>query len=152
MIAPQENINICFVGGVSTGKSTMLNAIFCEKLTQCKIKRTTMVPTVYVENERMTVNPFEKEDKIDNIFRTIEEKNTEIIAKTEKGEPFLINDCTELVFNVGKLDINILSESYVNVYDIPGLNDARTSKTYYQYLETNFHKFNLIILLYQLIF
>jgi GTP-binding protein EngB required for normal cell division len=147
MIAPQENINICFVGGVSTGKSTMLNAIFCEKLTQCKIKRTTMVPTVYVENERMTVNPFEKEDKIDNIFRTIEEKNTEIIAKTEKGEPFLINDCTELVFNVGKLDINILSESYVNVYDIPGLNDARTSKTYYQYLETNFHKFNLIILL-----
>jgi hypothetical protein len=40
---PNDNINLCFVGGVSTCKSTILNAIFCEELTQCKIKRTTMV-------------------------------------------------------------------------------------------------------------
>ena len=37
---PTDNINICVVGGVSTGKSTFLNAIFCEQLTECKIKRT----------------------------------------------------------------------------------------------------------------
>ena len=53
----------------------------------------------------------------------------------------------ELVFNVGKLDINILSDSYVNVYDIPGLNDARTKNIYYTYLEENFEKFNLVMLL-----
>jgi len=55
IVPPADNINICFVGGVSTGKSTILNAIFCEELTQCKIKRTTMVPTIYIENES---NPF----------------------------------------------------------------------------------------------
>ena len=55
---------------------------------------------------------------------------------------------SELVFNVGKLDINILYDSFVNVYDIPGLNDDdRTKDIYYKYLKDNFTKFNLMILL-----
>jgi GTP-binding protein EngB required for normal cell division len=138
-IIPVDNINLCFVGGVSTGKSTVLNGIFCEELTQCKIKRTTMVPTVYVENENnIDLEPQE-------IFRRIMEKNKEIIELTESGQKLDKKNYSELVFNVGKLDINILEGSYVNVYDIPGLNDARTKDIYYDYLETNFHKFNLVV-------
>ena len=143
---PIDNINICFVGGVSTGKSTVLNSIFCEKLTQCKIKRTTMVPTVYVENSKGQTEPSE-------IYRIIEEKNKEIIAATELGtelgQKLDANAYSELAFNVGKLDINILGDTgtFVNVYDVPGLNDARTQDVYYNYLETNFHKFNMIIFL-----
>lgn len=138
---PIDNINICFVGGVSTGKSTILNAIFCEELTQCKIKRTTMVPTVYVENENGSDNLDDTED----IFKIISEKNKEIIDKTEAGNSIDESDYNELIFNVGKLDINILPDSFVNVYDIPGLNDARTKNIYYKYLEENFIKFNLLI-------
>jgi len=138
---PQDNINLCFVGGVSTGKSTVLNGVFCEELTQCKIKRTTMWPTVYIENESNHDLPAEE------IYRIISEKNKEIIEKTESGQKFTKKDYKELVFNVGKLDINILENSYVNVYDIPGLNDARTKDIYYDYLETNFHKFNLVVFL-----
>jgi GTP-binding protein EngB required for normal cell division len=138
---PQDNINLCFVGGVSTGKSTVLNGVFCEELTQCKIKRTTMWPTVYIENESNHDLPTEE------IYRIISEKNKEIIEKTESGQKFTKKDYKELVFNVGKLDINILENSYVNVYDIPGLNDARTKDIYYDYLETNFHKFNLVVFL-----
>ena len=139
---PIDNINICFVGGVSTGKSTVLNSIFCEKLTQCKIKRTTMVPTVYVENAKSRTTPSE-------IYRIIEEKNKEIIEKTELGQKLDEDAYKELAFNVGKLDINILGDTgiFVNVYDVPGLNDARTQDVYYNYLETNFHKFNLIVFL-----
>ena len=139
---PIDNINICFVGGVSTGKSTVLNSIFCEKLTQCKIKRTTMVPTVYVENTKSKTTPSE-------IYRIIEEKNKEIIEKTELGQKLDEDTYAELAFNVGKLDINILGDTgiFVNVYDVPGLNDARTQDVYYNYLETNFHKFNLIVFL-----
>ena len=139
---PIDNINICFVGGVSTGKSTVLNSIFCEKLTQCKIKRTTMVPTVYVENAKSKTTPSE-------IYRIIEEKNKEIIEKTELGQKLDEDTYAELAFNVGKLDINILGDTgiFVNVYDVPGLNDARTQDVYYNYLETNFHKFNLIVFL-----
>jgi len=138
---PIDNINLCFVGGVSTGKSTILNAIFCEELTQCKIKRTTMVPTVYVENENDAPNL----DAPDHIFSQIEKKNQEIIEKTESGVQVADAEYAELQFNVGKLDINILPDSYVNVYDIPGLNDARTKSVYYKYLQRNFHRFNLVV-------
>jgi GTP-binding protein EngB required for normal cell division len=141
IVPPADNINICFVGGVSTGKSTILNAIFCEELTQCKIKRTTMVPTIYIENES---NPFNITPS-EEIFKLISEKNQEIIKKTENGEKISKNEYSELAFNVGKLDINILDDAYVNVYDIPGLNDARTKDIYYNYLEENFLKFNLVI-------
>jgi predicted GTPase len=140
---PQDNINLCFVGGVSTGKSTILNAIFSEQLTQCKIKRTTMVPTVYIENPDHW-NPFDKADATERIYAEISKKNKEIIDLTERG---IAAEYAEMVFNVGKLDINILEDSYVNVYDIPGLNDARTKDVYYKYLDDNFHKFNLMILL-----
>ena len=138
---PTDNINLCFVGGVSTGKSTVLNSVFCEELTQCKIKRTTMWPTVYVENENI------KDISTEEIYKIITEKNKEIIEKTESGQKLDSGDYKELVFNVGKLDINILEDSYVNVYDIPGLNDARTKHIYYDYLENNFHKFNLVVFL-----
>ena len=65
---PTDNINLCFVGGVSTGKSTVLNSVFCEELTQCKIKRTTMWPTVYVEND------FVQDISPEEILKIISEK------------------------------------------------------------------------------
>lgn len=135
---PTDNINLCFVGGVSTGKSTILNAIFCEELTQCKIKRTTMVPTVYVENSTHQTTS-------DEIYKKITEKNKDIIERTERGENIAKDEYAEMVFQVGPLDISILEGSRVNVYDIPGLNDARTKNVYYEYLETNFFKFNLVV-------
>ena len=138
MAIPTDNINICFVGGVSTGKSTALNSVFGKKLTQCHFKRTTMVPTVYIEN----LNDIHDSHQI---YETILRKNGEIIQKTETGQTVSKDDYTELVFNVGKLDINIIEKSFVNVYDIPGLNDPRTKATYYEYLDTNFHKFNIIV-------
>ena len=142
-IIPNDNINICFVGGVSTGKSTGLNGVFCQKLTDCKIKRTTMVPTVYVENENNS-NPFIQTPS-EQIYAHVSKKNAVIIEKTEKGQQTSAEDYEELVFNVGKLDINIIDDSFVNIIDMPGLNDARTKSIYYNYLETNFHKFNLVV-------
>lgn len=32
-----------------------------------------------------------------------------------------------------------------NIYDIPGLNDARTKEVYFQYIDNNFHKFNIVM-------
>ena len=78
---PSQNLNLCFVGCVSTGKSMLLNALFCEQLSQCKIKRTTMVPAIFIENEKENENIISSEE----IFKQIEEKNTEIIEKTESG-------------------------------------------------------------------
>jgi hypothetical protein len=136
-----KHTKFCVVGGVSTGKSTFLNGAFCQKLTQCKIKRTTMVPTCYIENN-------EALDTTEYIYKTIESKNNSIIEKTENSSSILNpEDYAELIFNVGKLDINFIGESgYIAMYDIPGLNDARTKAYYYQYLDENFYKFNVIIM------
>ena len=100
---PSQNLNLCFVGCVSTGKSMLLNALFCEQLSQCKIKRTTMVPAIFIENEKENENIISSEE----IFKQIEEKNTEIIEKTESGTKMSSSEYSELIFNVGKLDINI---------------------------------------------
>ncbi len=50
-ILPIENINICILGCVSAGKSTILNSLFCQDLSQSKIKRTTMMPLVFIETK-----------------------------------------------------------------------------------------------------
>jgi len=82
-------INICFVGCVSTGKSMLLNSFFCENLTQCKIKRTTMVPNVYVENPPNSPN-IQSSDEINNLISSV---NQEIIKKTENGNQLSIDEC-----------------------------------------------------------
>lgn len=134
-----KNTKLCLVGSVSAGKSTFLNSVFCKKFTQCKIKRTTMVPTRYIESESAI-------DTEEDIYRIVSEKNEEIIKKTESGEKLIASDYKELEFNVGKLDIKIMSKGgLVDIYDIPGLNDARTKTEYYKYLEDNFYKFNVVV-------
>lgn len=135
-----SNISICIVGTVSVGKSVLLNALFCKDLTQSKIKRTTMVPCLFIENEDLLGL-----DESQEIKRKISEFNQQIIQKTEAGEDLSTEECQELVFNVSRLDINICENTYTNIYDIPGLNDSRTKQQYYNYLQSNFYKFNVVI-------
>jgi GTP-binding protein EngB required for normal cell division len=139
MNPPDRNLNLCLVGGVSTGKSTSLNALFLKDLSECKIKRTTMVPTVYVESA--SVFP---QEHYAGIYAKVAETNAALIAKSESGSVDK-TDYAELVFQVGKLDIDIAG-CLVNVYDIPGLNDARTKTVYMDYLTAKFAKFNVVVL------
>ena len=137
---PIDNINIAILGCVSAGKSTILNAMFCQDFSQCKIKRTTMIPAAFVETESTNAqNP-------ENINKIISEKNMNIIKDTESGKPLdLKAHGIEMVFNVEKLDIKISKDYNITLYDTPGLNDARTKNEYYRYLKDNFKKFNIIM-------
>lgn len=133
-----DRINIALMGGVNAGKSTTLNSISGQTLAHCHFRRATMVPVVYVETETNTCDR-------DAVYRKISQKNKEIIKKTEAGEQVPKEEYGEMTFGVGKLDMNISDEAKIAVYDIPGLNDLLTSQIYYDYLDSSFHKFNIVI-------
>lgn len=130
-----QTINIALIGGVSVGKSTLVNAIFSKQLSSCGIKRTTMVPTIY-QNK----GSFTSSDAVDNTNRVL-------IGKTEKGENLVMEDIKEIYSPVGEINDFLKTDSNcnINIYDIPGINDARTKELYFLYISQNFHKFNVII-------
>lgn len=137
-----SNINICLVGCVSAGKSTILNAFFGRDYAQCKIKRTTMMPNKFVET-----NQTSKIDSVEKINKTISDVNAQIYAQTDRGtRPLRLEDYgNELTFYVEGMEMNIGNDIKICIYDIPGLNDARTKEIYYNYLKTNFFKFNIVL-------
>ena len=136
---PIDNINICILGTVSAGKSTILNTLFCEDLSETKIKRTTMMPTYFVErNNNMSL------DK--EINEIIKKKNNEIIKQTEKNTTLnLKNHGDQLIFNINKIHVQISKRYNVTLLDMPGLNDAKTKDEFYRYLNNNFNLFNIVI-------
>ena len=137
---PVDNINICILGCVSAGKSTILNCMFSQDYSQSKIKRTTMLPTAFVESNTFFFKSQEE------ISEEILSKNTEIIKNTESGQVLNLSSYgNQLIFEVEKLDIEISKKFNVTIFDMPGLNDARTKTQYFNYLKTNFHLFNIII-------
>ena len=137
----RNQINIAILGAVSAGKSTLVNTIFAETFSKCKIKRTTMTPQIYFETDAAKTETANE----------INEKNTEInnklIAKTQAGGTVTLEDINETVYLVPKVhDFTELEKDiYLTIYDIPGLNDGRTKDVYFEYIENNFNKFDIVI-------
>ena len=135
----RNQINVAICGPVSAGKSTLLNSLFVASYSDMKIKRTTMTPQVYYETKT--------EDK--KSTKEIKEKNREINEKLskKKGSELTISDIEETVYTVPPIKglVDLESEVYLTVYDIPGLNDAQTKDVYFQYMDNNFYKFDVIL-------
>ena len=137
----QPTINFGIIGCVSSGKSTLLNSLFCDTYSDMKIKRTTMIPQVYQCDPKIQKNKaYAKEIRKQN-----EEINKKIIEQTENKTALTIQDCYEIVYKVPPIENFIKLPSNINVaiFDIPGLNDSQTKNTYFQYLNQNFYKFDL---------
>ena len=134
-------INIAICGAVSAGKSTLLNSLFVSQYSDMKIKRTTMTPQVYYENNEL--------NKIDSKVIRQENKviNDNFIKKTENQEAISINDIKENKYIVPKVHklLELKNNVFLTIYDIPGLNDGRTKDVYFQYLNSNFYKFDIIM-------
>ncbi len=133
-------INIAICGAVSAGKSTLLNSLFVSQYSDMKIKRTTMTPQVYYENQKCSKR----------VNKEIKEANTQInkalLEKGEKGEQVNIDDIKETKYTVPPVYklVSLHPNVMLTIYDIPGLNDG-TNNVYYEYLEKNFYKFDIIL-------
>jgi len=139
----QPTINFGIIGCVSSGKSTLLNSLFCDTYSDMKIKRTTMIPQVYQCDPKIDKSKsYAKEIRKQN-----EEINKKIIEQTENKKALTIEDCYEKVYKVSPIENFIKLPSNINVaiFDIPGLNDSQTKDTYFKYLDQNFYKFDYIL-------
>jgi predicted GTPase len=139
----QPTINFGIIGCVSSGKSTLLNSLFCDTYSDMKIKRTTMIPQVYQCDPKIQKNKtYAKEIRKQN-----EEINKKIIEQTENKTALTIENCYEKIYKVTPIENFIKLPSNINVaiFDIPGLNDSQTKNIYFQYLNQNFYKFDYIL-------
>lgn len=132
------DINIAIIGTISSGKTTLLNSIFGKTLSGMNIRRTTMVPSKYniIDDD---IYEFNEKDMTDIYNQNIEYTN-KFIDKVWTSN----DDICE--FNIKKPHkfINIYSNYKINIYDLPGLNDQTTKKEYYDYVNNNAMKWNII--------
>lgn len=133
-------IKIVTIGNVSVGKSTLINAILVDQLSDCKMKRTTMTPQSYVESDNISIFDAKK----------IREKNRQINESILNSNNKLTRElCVETEYQIPYIE-NLLDDRqhemyHLKFYDVPGLNDRDTKAIYYDWIKTNFKDFDVIV-------
>jgi len=136
----RNSIRIGLVGPVSCGKSTLLNSICVNQYEDMKLKRTTMLPSVYKESNEMIYKNKEE-------TRRVYEKNKEMNRQIYAGEVELNQTNCNVVENIIPQIQNFVDlpkNIYLDIYDVPGLNDAKTKNIYYKWIENNFDQLDVI--------
>lgn len=131
--------NIAIIGTISSGKSTLLNAIFGKTYSEMKIRRTTMIPSQYKLSHLDDAN-----------LSAIQETNNKL---NEKYAGDTLWDGKEVpTFMVPTPEkFNKLSRYLdISIYDIPGLNDQKTKDIYYKWVRDNTQNFDIIYLLFDI--
>jgi GTPase SAR1 family protein len=165
MVARSCEINVALLGNVSAGKTTVLNALFRDKLGEVAMKRTTVGANyfhIYTKNHSTTACVTdgtyanadediairtESDNSVDNkrsaksILKEITEDNIRI--RENNGE-----SVQEKHFDVeleGKL-IPMIRDAILVLIDIPGINEAGTDNKYKEYVSKKWHTFDCVIL------
>ena len=98
-----------------------------------------MNPQVYFET-----NKINKKDS-----SAIKKQNSQLNKNLYNKDPksLTIEDIKETYYIVPKVKdlVNLNKNVNLTVYDIPGLNDCQTKNLYFQYLNDNFYKFDVIL-------
>lgn len=133
-------INILVVGTVSAGKSTFINSLFIKKYSDMKLKRTTMTPQIYIGCDKHDAA------QIKQIKQENERINNILLDKSHSDNAITINDIKEKIYYVPKITfIKLAKNVNLAIYDTPGLNDSKTKEIFYQYIENNFYKFDIVV-------
>lgn len=135
-------INIGLFGCVSVGKSTFLNAISGCQYSDAEIKKTTMVPQVYLENNASPTDPM--------TIRSQNKSINDFATKKIESTYFSQDDCVPIYHSIDRIcdlfDPNIIDPSIkINIYDIPGLNDSASKNIYFEWVHQNINLFDIVI-------
>ena len=136
----RNSIRVGLVGCVSSGKSTILNSICVNQYEDMKIKRTTMVPSVYMESNDIIYNS----DEISDIHSRNKRINKEMY---EKDKDLKLEDINKMEYIIPKIRnfINLPEHIYLDIYDIPGLNDGKTKDVFFKWIDQNFGELDIIL-------
>jgi GTPase SAR1 family protein len=132
-----KRINILLIGEVSSGKTTLLNSMYIKTFSDMKRIRTTMSVNIY----------YETNDKKDL------KQSTDIFDENKKHEEDMKNkQLIELKENIYKVlpsvsfgDVLSKNGYYMNVIDIPGLNDGNCNPIIYKWLDNNFKYIDVVM-------
>lgn len=133
------SIKCVVLGCVSAGKSTLINSMLISQLSNTKKRRTTMVPQVYLETDTNDTND------INQILEDNNKSNKDILD----GTVTLTNEnCNEVYHKINKLYnvFTLPSGIYLDIYDMPGLNDSTTEDIYYNYIKNHFEIFDIFLI------
>ena len=136
----RNSIRVGLVGCVSSGKSTILNSICVNQYEDMKIKRTTMVPSVYMESNDIIHGSGE----ISEIHSRNQKINKEMY---EKDKDLKLEDINKMEYIIPKIRnfINLPEHIYLDIYDIPGLNDGKTKDVFFKWIDQNFGELDIIL-------
>ena len=137
-------INIGLFGCVSVGKTTLLNAMTGKQYSDTEIKKTTMIPQAYFENN----SSMDENDS--QLIRTMNREKNEEILKDIDANMFSIEKCQPIYHNINKIydlfDPSIIDPNLkINIYDVPGLNDSESRNIYFEWVKLNIKMFDIII-------
>src|SRR5947208_1799396 len=116
-----NNFNIAFVGTISAGKTTLLNALSTEAIGDVHTKKTTLVPNVFHE---VIVDDDDDDTKIDSLSHILENTNKKNVEFLKMLETNTFERLEEVHYNIKRINDFIVYEKNISVtlYDIPGLN------------------------------
>lgn len=139
-----ENINIAVLGPVSAGKSTLINSLFCDTMSEMQRKRTTMLPQLY----QITNNPTEV--MTSSTILEMNSKSNQEVLEERKANTFNPDNMKELIYKVKEIpdfiDLRNTNATY-SILDMPGLND-QDSEMYYNYIRKRSSEIDIYIIMY----
>ena len=144
-----SHVSIAIFGCVSAGKSTLLKAILGDDYTPSKKKKATMGPQIYRENKnKPLINTVEIDIKAIREINDV--RNEEILKKMNEGHKLEISDIQPIVHEIDLIDrfldrTKMNGNTYLELYDIPGLNDSISKDIFFQWIRENFSKFDIVV-------
>ena len=155
MLARTFEIKIALLGNVSAGKTTVLNALFCDKFSEVSMKRTTAGINLFRVHSLAATTGGEPKSSSESSDASVESllpptRTAESILKEVSQDNIRLrkgDEIQEKVFDIQvKQDlVPMRNDTRLVFVDIPGINEANVVNKYKDYVSENWESYDSVI-------